>query len=243
MNQLYVGLGQQIELPRGGFLFVDDELPEIPRARIFDPKCLVNFNPLKDINDIKARRLAQILYTIYPEGESTLTVRNGKRSMVPALMEAKSLDTVRGDDEIMGTLNDVLVSPTLRRIFCGKGHTFSFNPRSVILARINREELGEFDALVLGLFLMEQYPGQLVVPDFGFYGRDVHSGLLRSNRLIVGVRFLSELPPKLRRNAMLIEEKVAMGAIYEDAVELGRYDCRFPPNTEGYDAFIKAAMA
>jgi hypothetical protein len=37
---------------------------------------------------------------------------------------------------------------------------------------MNRAELCDFDALVLGLFLMSHFKGPVVVPDFGFYGRD-----------------------------------------------------------------------
>jgi hypothetical protein len=44
-----------------------------------------------------------------------------------------------------------------------------------IFARLNRAKLGDFDDLVLGLFLMAQYQGQLVVPDGGFYLRDSHA--------------------------------------------------------------------
>jgi hypothetical protein len=48
MNRLYVGFTGNVELPKGGFLFIDDEVRDIPRSRIFDPfkHC---FNPLKDL--------------------------------------------------------------------------------------------------------------------------------------------------------------------------------------------------
>lgn len=92
----------------------------------------------------------------------------------------------------------------LRRVLCNPTDQFSFNPRSVILARINRAELGDFDALALGLFVMSHYKGQIVVPDFGFYGREGHVSLIREERLIAGINFLGELPPKLRQTALLI---------------------------------------
>ena len=46
MNKLHVGFSKSIELPKGGFLFIDDKAPEILRAKVFDPlrHC---FNPLK----------------------------------------------------------------------------------------------------------------------------------------------------------------------------------------------------
>jgi hypothetical protein len=101
MNKLYVGFTRNVELPKGGFLLIDDEVRDIPRLRIFDPlkHC---FNPLKGIEYKKARELAELLYTVSPQGENTLTVRNGKRSLVKALLEADRLDKVKGDEEVSG---------------------------------------------------------------------------------------------------------------------------------------------
>ena len=79
-------------------------------------------------------------------------------------------------------------SPVLRRVLCNPTN-FTFKPNSVNMARIDRAELGDFDALVLGLLLISQFKGQVVVPDFGFYGRDAHVSLIRQKRLIAGVKF------------------------------------------------------
>jgi hypothetical protein len=59
---------------------------------------------------------------------------------------------------------DLLASPVLSRVLCNPTN-FSFNPNSVILARLNRAELGDFDALILGLLLMAQCKRQVVVHD------------------------------------------------------------------------------
>jgi hypothetical protein len=134
MNKLYVGLTKAIDLPKGGFLFIDDELPDIPRARIFDPR-LDSFNPLKGIDYKKAREIADVLYTVYPQGENTLTVRNGRRALMHALIRAKRLDKVTGDEEVRGLMDDLLASPILDRVLCNPTD-FPFNPRSAILARI-----------------------------------------------------------------------------------------------------------
>jgi hypothetical protein len=122
-------------------------------------------------------------------------------------------------------MDDLLVSPVLRRVL--------YNPTnfSVIQARIDRVELGDFDALVLGLLLMSHAKGQVVVRDFGFYGRDIHSRLIREQRLMAGVNFLDELSKKLRRTVLLINEKIPSGTTVEDAEELAcarqlRYRCR-----------------
>jgi hypothetical protein len=104
-----------------------------------------------------------VLYAIAPQGENTLTVRNGKRALVeiltapPTRLDKLRIDTGKnaptGYVEASDAVRDILISPVLRRVLCNPTDQFSFNPRSVILARINRAELGDFDALVLGLFL------------------------------------------------------------------------------------------
>jgi hypothetical protein len=50
---------------------------------------------------------------------------------------------------------------------------------------ISREDLGDFDALVLGLLLMSHAEGQVVVPGSASMA-DFHSRLIREERLIVG---------------------------------------------------------
>ena len=203
MNKLYLGFSKQIELPKRNFLFIDDDIFDFPQSRVFDPTNH-SFNPLKDIDYKKARALADVLYTATPQGENTLTVRNGKRALLQALLKADRLDKVRGDDEVTAMIADILTSPILRRVLCNPKDQFSFNPRSVVLARLNRAELGDFDALVLGLLLINHFKGQIVLPDFGFYGCDAHISLIRENRLIAGVNFLDELPLRLRNSVLSV---------------------------------------
>jgi hypothetical protein len=63
----------------------------------------------------------------------------------------------------------------------------------------------------------------IVVPDFGFYGREGHVSVIRENRLVAGVNSLGELPPKLRQSVLLIKDKEAAGATVEDAETLAKY--------------------
>jgi len=245
MNKLYIGFNKEIELPanerrkKSGYLFLSDDIPTIADAIIFDPR-KHSFNPLEDIDYRKAREIADVLYTVYPQGENTLTVRNGKRALLKALLEAKRLDAVEGDEEVQGMVGDLLASPVLRRVLCSDKH-FSFNPRSVILARINRAELGEFDALVLGLLLIAQFKGQIILSDLGFYGRDAHASLIRQERLIAGVNFLDELPEKLRQAVLLIPDKVPQRALHDDAVELAKLR-GLVPQTNEFNDFVREAM-
>jgi hypothetical protein len=92
-----------------------------------------------------------------------------------------------------------------------------------IVARINRAELGEHDARILGSLLISQCKGQIIVPDFGFYARNFHASLIREGRLIAGVYTLSALDEQLRQMCLLMETEAA-GCTYEDAQALAKYE-------------------
>jgi hypothetical protein len=243
MNKLYVGFKNSIDPPKGGYLIIDDEVRDIPRSRVFDPM-RHSFNPLKGVDYKRARELAELFYTISPQGDNTLTVRNGKRALLKALLKADRLDRVKaakGDEEVKALIDDILISPVLRRVLCNPTN-FSFNPKSVIVAKISRKELGDFDALVLCLLLMSHAQGQVVVPDLGFYGRDFHSRLIREERLIAGVNYLDELPKGLRQSVLLIEDKVASGTTVDDAEELAKYE-RLGKGTNAFIDFVAEAVS
>jgi hypothetical protein len=130
------------------------------------------------------------------------------------------------------------------RLFCGRCCAIvRTSPSSAVgnSGAAESAELGEFDALVLGLFLMAHFKGQIVVPDFGFYGRDAHVSLIREGRLIAGVNSLSELPAKLRQAVLLIEDKVASGATLEDAEMLAEY-ARLARGTNGFNELVQDAI-
>lgn len=177
---------------------------------------------------------------MFPQGESTLTVRNGKRELLNGLLTATRLDKVEGGEEVQGLIGELFVSPVLRQILCER-NDFKFSPRSTIFARLNRSELGDFDALVIGLLLMSHYKGHIIVPDFGFYGRDIHAGKITQGQMSVGVNFLDELSPRLRNCVLLIKDKELSGATWDDADLLARYAGKVPGNGK-YNDFIGAAM-
>jgi hypothetical protein len=251
MKKLYVGLDKDIELPpqKDGYLLIDKEVKKwnAPQPIIFDYK-KHHFNPLQDIDKKKAREIARLLYTASPQGENTLTVRNGRRALAMSLAKSESFDKLKFDRdvtkearlEVNGMVDDLLFTDVMRKVLCNRTN-FSFNPRAVILAPISRAELGDEDALMLGLLLMSHYRGQLVIPDFGFYGRDMHVSLIEENRLIAGVNTLNELPPKLRQGVLSIEDKVAKHTTFEDAETLANYS-GFPSVAKGYKDFVQEAM-
>jgi hypothetical protein len=128
MNQLHVGFTKTVEVPehrlpgysvRRSGLLISDEALEIPHARMFDP-LKHSFNPLAHLGYKEARQLADVLYTVSPQSENTLTVRNGKRALLRALLKAKRLDKVEGDEEVSAMMTDILVCRFWKRYFAGK---------------------------------------------------------------------------------------------------------------------------
>jgi hypothetical protein len=123
MNKLHVGFSNNVELPIGGFIYIADDVPKVSRARVFDP-LKHSFNPLKGITYLKAREIADILYQVSPQGENTLTVRNGKRALLKMLLDGpERLDklprdygkTEVGPLEAIATVDELMMSPVLKR--------------------------------------------------------------------------------------------------------------------------------
>lgn len=244
---LYIGTAE-IELPKGSWLFIGEKC-EHPRVKVFDPLHGGSFNPLKNIDKKTARQIAKIPYLASPEGANTLTVRNGRRALAPALFNAGRFDNVqvRSDikgvnEEVQGILDDLLFTDVMRTALCSEAEFGFEGYNRKVFARIDRTEIGDEDALILGLLLMLHYKGPIIVDDLGFYGLDMHANLVRQGRLSGWVSTLDELPPRLLKE-MLRGEKIATGVTYEDAAEIAKYECKFPPHTDGYDTFIKSAMA
>lgn len=240
MNKLFVGFKSEVELPPGGFLFISDEVPEIYRSVIFDPlkDC---FNPLKDITHKRARELANVLCDIYPFGNTTLTMGRIRRKLPRAFLESKRMDNIKADEEVSELIDDVLFSPVVRNMLCNPGNQFSFKKGAKVLARVNRAELGEFDAFVIGAFLIGNYPGTVVVTDTGFYGRDGHAALVRENRFIAHVNSLSDVPKELRKSLLSIKDKTARGCLFEDAELLAKY-AGYMHGTNAFNDFVSDAM-
>jgi hypothetical protein len=83
----------------------------------------------------------------------------------------------KAQEEAHAMIDDILLSPILKDILTRRPN-FSFraaNPPSSIVARINRAEIGDYDALILASLLISQFKGQIIIPDFGFYARPFYA--------------------------------------------------------------------
>jgi hypothetical protein len=249
VNALYLGLNNEPLRPAMRYLSIHDTVPDLAQSRIFDPH-LHSFNPLRHISYVRARELADALYTVYPQGDNTLTMKYGRQALLYAFTTTTRLDRIELPKDMPGAadatamIHDILRSPILKSVFCPKRTDpgFSFNEESIILAKLDRKDIGEFDALVLGLFLLNRYKGQVVVNDLGFYGRDAHTSLIREKRLIAAVNYLDELPKKLRNAVLLIKDKYPANVLHEDAVLLAKF-AGLIPGTNEFNDYIQDAMA
>lgn len=247
MNVLLLGINDKTDelLARATppFLLIDDgpiadAFIKRYRPRVFDPT-KHSFNPLKNITYQRARDFAHIVYTASPQGENTLTVRNGKRALTKAVLVSPRLDKLKtNDDEVAAAIEDILLSPVLKSVLCGVKQ-FDFNIS--VVAKIDRARLGDFDSFILGMLLIGQHKGQIIIPDGGFYLRDMHTSLIRQNRLTVGLNYLAELPVKLQQAVLTIKDKVPCGTLFDDADTLAKFT-GWKPGDQGYVEYIAGAM-
>jgi hypothetical protein len=192
------------------------------------------------------REFVAVIDAIYPEGESTLTKKNANFVLLQALLsEPTYLHKLLSPDKRDAARQDayqkietLLLSPVLKSVLC-KATNFSLN--GIVLAKLDRSAIGDFDSFVLGSLLMSVFTGQVTVPDFGFYGREHHVALIRQGRLIAGVNTLSEVPHKLAQTLLTISKKSASRATYEDAEMLARYRGLVPRTVE-HTEFISEEM-
>lgn len=235
MNQLILGTGDKtqhfLDAARSGFLLIDDgEIghavhKRFPKARVFDPHHH-SFNPLRGMTDKLAAELTDVLYSAFPEGVNTLTVRNGKRALKRLLRAHRGrLDELKADRadpaeaEALAIVDDILFFDILRQVLCAHTNQFSF--RGSVIAILNRAQLGDFTAFIIGNLLIGQAKGQIMLPDYAFYGRPHHSYLLRQNRLTAGLNYLSETP--LSKGLLSVNDKRTCGVLYDDARVLANH--------------------
>jgi hypothetical protein len=254
MNRLHVGntCGIADDLP-DRYLFLDDG--EFSDALTFPKEWKVTrldlsrdrFNPLQGgITYREAKQLIAILYAARPQGENTLTVRNGRRALAkllsaqPERLDLMQFDTSDAQQEAKGMIDDLLLSPALKNFLCSPTN---LSLDGILLVRLDRTTLDEDDCFIIGNLLISRYQRQIVVPDFGFYGRPFHASLIRQDRLIAGVNFLDE--STLRDQLLLIKDKRAGKCTVEDARTLADFKGIIPDPMRAendYTKFIRESV-
>src|SRR4051812_3788442 len=118
MNKVFIGfdfpyfLEQEIlQFAETGCLYIAPQSPHVPRK--YRPQRLPL--PTPDPQYLKARQLSDVLYANSPQGENTLTVRNGKRAVLKALYSPQHLINIPETDneEAHAMFEDLMISPVL----------------------------------------------------------------------------------------------------------------------------------
>ena len=255
MNALIIGANKTPILQyadTANFLLIDDGpiidalvLPKRRKVIYFDVK-KHHLNPLHEMDYRRAREFVSVMDAVFPEGESTLTKKNSNFVLLEALLDKPTyLDKLLYPDKKDAAMQDayqkietILLSPVLRSVLC---KPTNISLQGIVIARLDRAVLGDFDAFVLASLLISQFNGQVIVPDAGFYLREHHISLIRQDRLVAGVNTLSEVSEKLRQNLLTIPDKLGSEATFEDAEVLAHYS-GFGPRTVGHYDSIDDAM-
>lgn len=254
MNSLHIGADKHFEIDfSSNFLLIDDgpiidtlTIPSRRAVTLFDPPCEYNLNPLQGMGYKRARDFISILDAIFPEGANTLTKKNSNFVLLNALLDnpASLKKLVRPDktdpaqQDAYQKIQTLLLSPVLRSVLT-KPTNFPLD--KVVLARLDRAVLGDFDAFVLAQFLISQFKGQVIIPDGGFYLREHHVSLIRQDRLTVGLNTLDEVSRTLRQALLLIPSRTGSRTTFEDAEVLAKY-AGLIPNTNEHTTFIQECM-
>jgi hypothetical protein len=252
MNILIVGTNKQpiVRTLPDTFLLIDDgplidaiELPERRAVTFFDPT-RHSFNPLKGMTYRRARDFIAVLNAVFPEGDTTLTRKNSNFVMLEALLNKpqrlETLIAAKSDSAYVDArqkIQTLLFSPVLKNVLT-RPTNISF--KGILFAKLDRAALGDFDCFVLANLLIAQYPGTVVIPDFGFYASPPHSDLLRQGRLIAGINSFDEVP-QFKHTLLLAPTKIPSRCNAEDAKILALYQGLLP-GTNIYNDFIQICI-
>lgn len=253
MNALIVGSNKRKilhDLP-DRFLFIDDgslasdlQIPKRRAVTFFDV-ATHSFNPLKDMDYRRAREFLGVLDAVFPEGQGTLTARRSRFQILEALLSkphslARLISDTKDTEDAYQKIQMLLMSPVLKNVLTTPTGPSTLNFNRTIVAKLDRAALGDFDCFVLGNLLISQYPGAVVIPDFGFYASPFHVGLIRQNRLIAGINSFDEVPD-LKTNLLLIDDKTGSRCTFDDAHTLALYRGLQPGNGH-YSTFIHSCI-
>lgn len=239
------------------FLLVDSG-PLIDAVRIPPRRKAVHFdyrthklNPFDDLTSARIDAFASIMSRAFPAGATTLTKENGLDEIEIALHEGASrLDELIDPPDKKSPpekawayrkVQKLLRDPVLKNVLL---EHCNFSLKGIVLARLNRTEIGDVACRILGNVLMDRYRGHIVVSDFGFYAAPHHVPIVLEGRITAQVNTLSELPGELR-GLFLLREKLPAHCTYEDALTLANAEgIRPDPNhmDNDYTRYIDRAM-
>lgn len=218
--------------------------PTIPKRRkvtYFDYR-QHSLDILKHITYIRALDFISAEWKAIPGGPTTLTKDYSQTATLAWLLDKPTsfYEFPRASREVLGSadaenkIKRILLSPVLSRVLT---NPTNFSLHGIVVVRLNRAELGDFDCLMLGNLLASMYEGQVIITDYGFYGHN--TTLITQDRLIAGLNYLDETP--LKNDLLLIKEKIPVHCLPEDAEVLAQH-AGLILHTDGATTYIQQAI-
>lgn len=126
---------------------------------------------------------------------------------------------------LLNKIGTLLMSPTIRNIVGQRRSTFSLDRPCIIIADLNRGELGDLTARLLGGLLIARSSGQVYINELGFFPSDYLASLLAQDRFVVALNFLAETrsASALPQALLSIDDKTILRTNRKDADELSFY--------------------
>jgi len=232
-------------------IFIDTlDLSGHAHVTVFDP-AEHSFNPISDMYDTKADAFLEVLDAAFPQGQTTLTSRYSNHLIFKALLANKPrlealIQPPKDNKDIYQKdayekIERLLLYRVLERVL-NRGTRLSFT--GTIVMRLDPSLLGDRVCFVLANMAINQYPGQVVITDFGRYAIPAHRQLITQGRLLAGVNFFDELTDEMK-NALLAgttkETRIPSLCNPDDAAELAVH-AGHPRGSEGHTTYIDLAI-
>jgi hypothetical protein len=121
---------------------------------------------------------------------------------------------------LLNKIGTLLMSPTIRNIIGQVRSTFSLTKGNIVIANLDRADIGDLTARLLGGLLIARSAGHVYINDFAFFASEHFASLLSQERFSISLSFLDELPPKLQQSVLSIEDKIVLKTSPADAERL-----------------------
>jgi hypothetical protein len=124
---------------------------------------------------------------------------------------------------LLNKIGTLLMSPTIRNILGQKRSTFSLTKRNIVIANLDRADIGDLTARLLGGLLIARSSGRVYINDFPFFASDHFASLFPQERFSISLSFLDQLTPPLQQALLSIEDKIVLKTSPSDAERLMFY--------------------
>jgi hypothetical protein len=124
---------------------------------------------------------------------------------------------------LLNKIGTLLMSPAIRNIVGQVRSTFSWTKKPIIIANLDRSEIGDLTARLVGGLLIARSAGHVYVNDFPFFASDHFVSLFPQERFSVSLSYLDEVSTKLQQSLLAIEDKIVLRTSPSDAERLMFY--------------------